>query len=43
MDGITMEGPLPPPTKIDDDVDGVEVEVVFVELGMSTVARSSAI
>ncbi len=27
MDGIAMEGPLPPLTKIDDDVDGVEVEV----------------
>ena len=31
MDGIAMEGPLPPLTKINkDDVDGVEVEVVLV-------------
>ena len=29
MDGVAMEGPLPPLTKIDDDVEGVEVEVML--------------
>ena len=30
MDGVAMEGPLPPLTKIDDDDDeGVEVEVML--------------
>ena len=29
MDGVAMEGPLPPLTKIDDDVEGVGVEVTL--------------
>ena len=29
MDGVAMEGPLPPLTKIDDDDEGVEVEVML--------------
>ena len=29
MNGDAMEGPLPPLTKIDDDVEGVEVEVML--------------
>ena len=29
MDGVAMEGPLPPLTKIDDDDGGVEVEVML--------------
>ena len=29
MDGVAMEGPLPPLTNIDDDVEGVEVEVML--------------
>ena len=29
MDGVAMEGPLPPLTKIDDDVEGVDVEVML--------------
>jgi len=29
VDGVAMEGPLPPLTKIDDDVKGVEVEVML--------------
>ena len=29
MDGVAMEGPLPPLTKIDDDVEGVGVEVML--------------
>ena len=29
MNGVAMEGPLPPLTKIDDDVEGVEVEVML--------------
>ena len=30
-----MEGPLPPLTKIDDDVEGVEVEVMLALKSMS--------
>ena len=29
MDGVAMEGPLPPLTKIVDDVEGVGVEVML--------------
>ena len=29
MDGVALEGPLPPLTKIDDDVEGVEVDVML--------------
>ena len=34
MDGVAMEGPLPPLTKIDDDVEGVEVEVMLAVKSM---------
>ena len=38
MDGVAMEGPLPPLTKIDDDVEGVEVEVM---LALKSIRRTS--
>ena len=31
MDGVAMEGPLPPLMKIDDDVEGVEGDTVALE------------
>ena len=34
MDDVAKEGPLPPLTKIDDDVEGVEVEVMLALMSM---------
>ena len=43
MDGVAMEGPLPPLTKIDDDVEGVEGEVMlaFGKMIVGLLATSS--